>query len=113
MDRPIILLNDYQHEAMKTFIATGDSDHTLARLALGIAGEAGEIAEIVKKSMRGDYKLLHKGPELAKELGDVMWYVACFASGLQKPLSEIATLNINKLANRKERGVIQGSGSSR
>jgi len=98
---------------MKTFIATGDSDHTLARLALGIAGEAGEIAEIVKKSMRGDYKLLHKGPELAKELGDVLWYVAVYAAELETPLSEIATLNRNKLAWRKERGVIQGSGSDR
>ena len=51
--------------------------------------------------------------ELAKELGDVLWYIAVFANDLGVSMDEIAQTNLDKLASRKERGVLGGSGDNR
>lgn len=82
---------------------------------LGLCGEAGEVAEKVKKVMRDDAGHFSKTKrhEIAKELGDVLWYCAALASELDLDLGEIAQLNLDKLSSRKARGKIGGSGDNR
>ena len=83
--------------------------------ALGLSGEAGEVAEKVKKSIRDKEGMW--APEdksaVAKELGDVLWYIANLASDLGLDMQEIAEKNIEKLLSRKQRGVLGGSGDNR
>ena len=92
--------------------------------ALGLNGEAGEVADKVKKIIRGDVPTVFDAngavciPEdvrqaLAKEVGDVLWYVAMTAYDLGFSLEEIAMMNYEKLKSRQERGVISGSGDNR
>lgn len=100
--------NDYQTEAKKT--AVYPEHMGLAYTALGLTGEAGEYAEKIKKYIRDgvlDDKLA------AKELGDVLWYLAMAADELGYDLSEIALMNLEKLRDRQERNKIGGSGDSR
>lgn len=82
---------------------------------IGLAGETGEVSELVKKAFR-DKEGVFDSARLAavkKELGDVLWYVANIASDLGLDLDAIAQGNIDKLTSRKERGVIHGSGDNR
>jgi NTP pyrophosphatase (non-canonical NTP hydrolase) len=88
--------------------------------ALKLAGESGEVAEKVGKFLRGDYGQMRMGglppdlrDHLVKELGDVLWYVAAMCHEINVPMSTVAEKNIEKLASRKERGVIRGSGDDR
>ena len=84
--------------------------------ALGLCGEAGEVAEKIKKVIRDgvDYGYEEEfKAELTKELGDVLWYVAALASDLDISLNEIAENNLLKLASRKKRNKIGGSGDNR
>lgn len=78
---------------------------------LGMMGEAGEASEKVKKWLRGDKEL--DKLELAKEVGDVLWYLTSLADDLGYTLEEIALFNIEKLNSRKIRNVIKGSGDNR
>jgi NTP pyrophosphatase (non-canonical NTP hydrolase) len=82
---------------------------------LGLCGEAGEVAEKVKKVLRD--RNGHFDPEacseIALELGDVLWYVAQLATELDLRLEDIATANLAKLASRAARNVISGSGDQR
>lgn len=93
------------------------SDPVLAPLyfTLGLTGEAGEIAEKIKKVIRnhdGDYTKLDR-EDLTKELGDVMWYLAMLADTFDIELDDVARANIAKLADRKNRGVIKSTGDYR
>ena len=83
--------------------------------ALGLAGEAGEVAEHVKKAIRDDGSQVSdaRRAALSKELGDVLWYVAQLASELGLELDEIARENLDKLLSRQHRGVLSGSGDDR
>ena len=84
--------------------------------ALGLCGEAGEVAEKIKKVIRDgvDYGYEEEfRADLTKELGDVLWYVAALASDLDISLNEIAEKNVQKLASRKKRNKIGGSGDNR
>ena len=106
-------LNQYQALARKTAIYPPDQG--LVYTALGLVGEAGEVAEKIKKLIRGD---LFEMPgefeeDIRKELGDVLWYVANMAAELGFTLDEIALTNIQKLNDRKERQVLKGSGDER
>jgi NTP pyrophosphatase (non-canonical NTP hydrolase) len=87
----------------------------LAYTALGLAGEAGEIANKVKKVLRDDNGVLtkDKATEISKELGDVLWYLARVAEEIGTRLGGVAEGNIAKLYDRMQRGVIQGSGDNR
>jgi len=78
---------------------------------LGLVGEAGEVAEKLKKSIR-DYNKLDKEGML-KELGDVLFYVAALANFYGGTLQTIAEQNTEKLNSRQERGVLRGSGDNR
>jgi NTP pyrophosphatase (non-canonical NTP hydrolase) len=87
----------------------------LAYPALGLAGEAGEVAEHAKKAIRDDGGNVsaERRAAMAKELGDVLWYVAQLASELELELEEIAQANLEKLLSRQQRGVLSGSGDDR
>lgn len=85
--------------------------HAIIYPALGISGESGEIAEKVKKWLRGD-KELDKA-EVVKELGDVMWYITSMADDLGYSLQDVIDMNVAKLTSRKERGVQKGDGDNR
>lgn len=85
--------------------------HAIVYPALGLAGESGEIAEKVKKWLRGDRTL--DADLLMKEVGDVMWYVVSLADDLGFTLQEVISANVEKLSSRKERGVLKGSGDNR
>ncbi len=82
---------------------------------LGIAGEAGEVTDKVKKIIRdkGGYASEEDRMEIAKELGDVLWYVANVARYMGVSLSDIAEGNIEKLASRKKRNKLHGEGDNR
>lgn len=83
--------------------------------ALGMAGEAGEVANKVKKIIRDGPDNMPQDwrKELAKEIGDVLWYCAALATDLNIDLQAIADDNIKKLLDRKQRNVIGGSGDNR
>ena len=87
----------------------------LAYPALGLAGEAGEVAEHAKKAIRDDAGTVteERRSAIAKELGDVLWYVAQLASELALDLDDIAQVNLDKLLSRQRRGVLSGSGDER
>jgi NTP pyrophosphatase (non-canonical NTP hydrolase) len=108
-----MLLNEYQEKAMSTAIFEEKDKYTYP--ALKLAGEAGEVAEKVGKILRDKLDVnderIRTG--IAKELGDVLWYVAAMARSFDLSLESIAQMNIDKLQSRKERGVIQGSGDER
>ena len=106
-------INDYQERASET--ANYPREHALAYIMLGLNGEAGEVADKYKKVIRDNDGLMssEKKLEIAKELGDVLWYVAMGARELGFDLEFIAKQNIDKLQSRKERGKIKGSGDNR
>jgi NTP pyrophosphatase (non-canonical NTP hydrolase) len=108
-------LNDYQKEALVTALWSGDNLKDLAHWVLGISGEAGEVAEKVKKIIRDKNGELTQESkiELMKELGDVMWYIAVMAEHMGYSLEEVAQANITKLRDRQKRDVIKGSGDNR
>jgi NTP pyrophosphatase (non-canonical NTP hydrolase) len=83
--------------------------------ALGLAGEAGEVAEHAKKVIRDDDGVVsdERRGAMRKELGDVLWYVAQLASELGLELEDIAAANLEKLLSRQRRGVLSGSGDER
>lgn len=91
-------------------IMTTGSDRFLEN-TLGLVGEAGEIAEKVKKQIR-DGKLV-AGDDIIKELGDVMFYVTAIANYFDSDLDEVLQRNVDKLNSREERGVLGGSGDNR
>ena len=105
-------LNVYQAEANKT--AVYPERWQLIYPALGLNGEAGEVAEKVKKVMRGDGGLTpERKSDIALELGDVLWYVATCARDLGYSLEEVAQMNIKKLAMRQKKGLLAGDGDHR
>ena len=83
--------------------------------ALGLVGESGEVAEKLKKVLRDNNGVISKDDKnlIAKELGDVLWYVSELATAVGLDLEYIACHNLQKLADRAERGVLQGSGDTR
>jgi len=110
-----ITLKEYQDwtvtTAMYPHAETGNVEE-LMYLALGLTGEAGEVANKVKKLFR-DGESQELRTELAKELGDVMWYMARLSSVLKVDLTETLAKNVAKLESRKARGVLTGSGDNR
>ena len=111
-------LDKYQKRAAKydLFETTVDlkSPGFLEKI-LGLAGEAGEAADKVKKIIRdkGGYASEEDRIELLKELGDVLWYVANVARYLDADLSDVAKNNIEKLSSRQKRNKLHGEGDNR
>lgn len=83
--------------------------------ALGLAEEAGEVAGKYAKAIRDEEGVISEERKAAivKELGDVLWFVAELATCLEVDLDLVAEMNLQKLASRKARGVIGGSGDNR
>ena len=106
--------NEYQEKASSTALYPGEKTILgVSYCALGLAGEAGEYANKVKKVIRGDASLSEATELLVEELGDVLWYLSESAKNLGYSLEDIAALNIGKLAGRRERGTVRGSGDVR
>lgn len=104
----------YQEEVKKTAIYPHQGEN-LAYPALGLTGEAGEVADKIKKLIRDHNGNLSETErtELVKELGDVLWYLATLAWELKVNFEDVAITNINKLKDRQARGVLQGEGDNR
>lgn len=101
----------YQIEARKT--AAYAAEHKITYPALGLAGEAGELANKVKKLLRGDKGRDELLEGIKSEMGDVLWYLAALADDLDVALEDIAAENIEKLRSRQVRGAIKASGDVR
>jgi len=118
---------EYQKEARKTAIYMKGFEKknpglkesiyrivALSYVANGL-GEVGEIQGKVKKIIRDDLGVItdqHR-KDLSKEIGDVLWYVSNMCTELDLDLEEVAKQNVEKLFDRKKRGVIRGSGDDR
>jgi NTP pyrophosphatase (non-canonical NTP hydrolase) len=105
--------SEYQRFSRRT--AEYPREAWLTYPALGLAGEAGEVAEHAKKAIRDDAGMVtdERRSAMAKELGDVLWYVSQLASELGLELDRIARDNLEKLFSRQRRGVLSGSGDER
>jgi len=115
---PTLTMNDYQAEVATTAIYKWP----LIYPALGLANEAGEVLGKIKKLIRDNDVRFDQGNKelsaaqritIAAEVGDVLWYAAAISRDLGISLNEVAQMNLDKLADRKARGVIGGSGDTR
>jgi NTP pyrophosphatase (non-canonical NTP hydrolase) len=109
-------LNAYQADTAETAIYRDKIIYP----ALGLANEAGEVCGALKKIMRDEHVSVEgfaltdkQRLTVAAELGDVLWYIAALSRDLNISLNDVAKMNIEKLADRKERGVLGGSGDNR
>jgi NTP pyrophosphatase (non-canonical NTP hydrolase) len=93
-----LTLNEYQELANRSAGAGGDGERRLIVSALGLAGEAGEFANLVKKMTAHGHRF--DPPTLDDELGDVLWYLAEAATAAGLSLEEIAYHNVDKLYKR-------------
>lgn len=108
-------LNEYQTATSATAIYPEKGKRTGSAInytIIGLVGESGELANVWKKALRdGDYVAARE--KMRYELGDVLWYVARIALELGMTLEEVAQCNLDKLADRKSRNAIRGSGDKR
>ena len=105
-----ITATEYQRKAKETAIFPADK--ALEYLSLGLVGEAGEVANKVKKLIR-DKKILLDTTVISSEIGDVLWYCAMLADYLDVNLGKIMDDNLDKLKSRKQRGTLGGTGDNR
>lgn len=107
--------DEYQTQAMTTALNPTNDFEALTYRTLGLVSEAGEVADKLKKIIRDKGSKLGEAEkaEIAKELGDVLWYLQALAHWLELPFSHVAHGNLDKLASRKVRGKISGSGDNR
>ena len=105
----------YQISAMKTAVYPGRGEGNFTYPALGLAGETGEICEKLKKAIRDDGGKVseERKQAIAKELGDVLWYIAALCTELDIDLDAVAARNIEKLAARQARNKLHGDGDDR
>jgi len=105
--------DEYQQLALKTAVYPKDS--AIAYTTLGLCSEAGEVADKLKKLIRdGESEYTDDFyASVAKELGDVLWYIASLSHELGFSMEEVARMNYNKLKDRYERDQISGSGDER
>ena len=101
-------MNDYQEKAAKTAIYK--PEHAVIYPALGLAAEAGEVANKVKKILRDG---TFNREAIADEVGDCLWYIAALCRDLNVNMADLAKGNLQKLDDRKRRGKIAGSGDKR
>jgi len=108
--------DEYQKKAIQTALNRKPDFWTAGVYrTLGLVGEAGEVAEKMKKIIRdkdGKVSAIDK-KEIIKEMGDVLWYLQALADYLGVPFEEVAKANLKKLHSRQRRGKIGGSGDNR
>ena len=90
--------NEYQELAGRTSNGEGSTPQALTNYALGLNGEDGEVGDMIKKGVFHGHEMNRH--EIAKELGDCMWYISQLARLTGFTLEEIAIMNINKLKKR-------------
>ena len=113
-DNPNVVI--YQQLCTETQIYP--REHAVFYPALGLAGEAGEVANKIKKIMRDRKRDVNNLPgevkdEITSDLGDCLWYISALATDLGIGLDGVVVENIRKLQKRKEKGTIHGSGDKR
>jgi len=94
-------LNEYQRGALSTAMEKSVPE-MIRYCTLGLCGEAGEVAEHIKKWFYHGH--VNNKDELKKELGDVLWYLAVMADAIGLTLEDVAEHNLAKLANRYPEG---------
>ena len=106
-------LNEYQQKALET--AVYPQEYKVIYPALGLTGEAGECSDKVKKVIRDNNCefTVEKKVEIAKEIGDVLWFCAALANDIGFDLETIGQMNYDKLCSRQKRGMLHGSGDNR
>ena len=106
-------INEYQNGALETAIYP--KDKCIIYPTLGLAGEAGEVAEKVKKVFRDNQSEFteEKKEAIALEIGDVLWYCATLSHDLGYTLEQVAEMNLAKLRSRQQRNKIAGDGDFR
>lgn len=106
-------LNEYQQEVHET--AYFQADYNANYLGLALCGEAGEIANKLKKLWRvgASEPTDEEAREIALEIGDVMWYCSELATTLGYTLDDVAAMNIDKIHSRIARGTLEGDGDNR
>ena len=100
---------EYSYWVEEKIITEGDT--RLIENVLGMCGEAGEVAEKIKKYMRDGTKVNQQ--DIIKELGDVLFYTTALSNYFYSNLGEVMQANMEKLDSRYKRGVIKGSGDNR
>jgi len=107
-------LNDYQYKARKTALYPNVGNNPIYP-TLGLSGEAGEVADKVKKVLRDHDGVFDESTKTAimLELGDVLWYISQLSSELGFELEQVANANLKKLSSRINRGQISGEGDYR
>lgn len=110
-------MNEYMDETFNTALYPGANEGTVEAVVycgLGL-GEAGEVQGKIKKIIRDDGSVItdEKREVILDELGDVLWYAARLAKELGSDLETVAQKNLDKLADRRARGVVTGSGDNR
>ena len=105
---------EYQKLSRETAVYPGAGKNFIYP-TLGLAGESGEVAEVIKRVIRDKNGVVDEATKMAviKELGDVLWYLTQLAAELDLSLDEIAVTNIEKLQDRKNRGTLHGKGNER
>ena len=106
-------LDMYQQVAKQTAIYP--REQAIIYPTLGLTGEAGEVANKVKKIIRDGTNKNNENlvQEISAEIGDCLWYISVLADDIGVKLSDIANSNLEKLENRKKKGTIHGSGDDR
>jgi len=106
--------NEYQKQAF-TFAIYPNKETDIIYPTLGLNGEAGEIAEKVKKIIRDDNGVVNgdKKIQLLMEIGDCIWYCGALCTALGLDMNKVAEMNIIKLTNRQKNNKIHGSGDLR
>ena len=92
---------EYQQACMRT-ARSQDTDYLITNGVLGLAGESGEVADMIKKWMYQGHELDYR--KLAEELGDCLWYIATLAYGIGYDLEHVMEMNIAKLKRRYPSG---------
>ncbi len=107
--------DEYQQKAKKTAIYPSLGGQGWVYPALGLTNEAGEVTGKLKKVLRDSAGKMSPETKQAikKELGDVLWYVSQLSTELGLELDDVASYNINKLADRQKRGKLKGTGDNR
>lgn len=111
-------IDEYSTQAFSTALIGGEQEvasHVFLAKVLGLTGEAGEVAEKVKKILRDQGGVASESDkrEIAKELGDVLWYINAISVHMGVSLEDVAQGNLDKVLSRKARNVTTGSGDNR
>jgi NTP pyrophosphatase (non-canonical NTP hydrolase) len=110
--------DDYTQKALTTLAdnySYGDITPQMMGMILGLSDESGEVLGKFKKLLRDKKGVLTEEDkkEIAKELGDILWYIASLTHLMGYSMQDVAQMNLDKLSSRKDRGVLGGSGDNR